>query len=79
MPGAPRLSIAPAPAAASPAGAGTVGQKWAETRTCHICKKLGHIAPNCPNKSERRANMVNKAVGLVLDHLDRENLAAEAA
>ena len=37
-------------------------QRWQETRTWHICKKVGHISPNCPEK-QKRAQMVSKAVG----------------
>ena len=27
-----------------------------ETRTCYICNKPGHIAPNCPDKAAHKQN-----------------------
>lgn len=62
----PAPASAPAPYTAPAAAPNT---RWQETRTCHICKKVGHISPNCPERPKRE-KMVSKAVGMVLDYWD---------
>jgi hypothetical protein len=35
-------------------------EKQAETRTCFICQKAGHIATNCPSKPRKPAQSGHK-------------------
>ncbi len=53
----PNLGQAPLKKARNPkAGAPSISDNKPETRTCYICKKPGHIAPNCPDKAAHKQN-----------------------
>lgn len=38
-------------------------------RACYVCGSTEHLANACP---QRKKEMISKAVGYVLDHLDQE-------
>jgi hypothetical protein len=53
----PNLEQAPPKKTRNPkSGASTANDTKTETRTCYICNKPGHIAPNCPEKAANKQN-----------------------
>ena len=51
----PKKTRTPKPAENKPSSAPTT-----ETRTCYICNKPGHIAPNCPDKANNKQKAQSK-------------------
>jgi hypothetical protein len=53
----PNLGQAPPKKVRNPkSGASTTTDVKPDTRTCYICNKPGHIAPNCPDKAANKQN-----------------------